>query len=495
MATPEVWARNPHSYIRECVETNSLLIAWDRGILRKFRIDPFIHARDHMAGKDYRVLAIGDQGAAEIGPLNTMHNPKAVYPVWEYNQMSLDQLEEWMARNCAEELRHERIARRCPADEIPVPGQEHRVVVTRLPHLSTGIGRKFFATLGLMQLDYPDCILHVHGYTTFSWISSGIRAGDLDHRALPSKGRVFLPNGRRMPWEDTNDHRRWVNLLGWRPADLQEPRNRCMFSIQAAHWAAEHWAKDPHLAATPRLLSNEDFVKVLNGAVELDGQETKRFSTVTGYNKEKKPLPLVGDKFYCEACSFAPKCRAFRVGSICSVPDAESAELARHFKTRDSGLIIEGLGRLMEGGVERWVEGRNAEKSTGELDPHVTKIQSELYKQGVALAKLVDPRLRSAAVAIQMNAGNGIQVNGATGAPTLQGRVAAAKGALEQAGVPEKMITAEMIERCMALGTDPESLQRIVVEEAARFQLPAGFLDDDEVYDAMAVDGEVIELT
>lgn len=485
----EVWAKNPKFYIRECRDTDTRLFAWDRGTARKYSTDPQRFALAWLGDVDFRALLIGDQGAAEVDRTHNIINPAAVYPVWSYGLASLQLLERWMARDCTAELRERALKKGCPPDEVPVLGQERRVVITRMPGLTTRLGQDFLTMLGEMQRDYPECILHVHGYTTNRWIRVGIRSGDIDPRPLAAGGRVILPTGNVIEIEKAFENRKWISLIGMKVPDLRVARNRCMFNIQASKLAALHAGPDasPMDLISRDVVDNDDLRSILNGESLEQSVKPLKLAQIRGARKPAAE-ELLGDRFYCEACSYAKSCRAFQVESICSLPDADSAELARHFKTRDSSTIIEGLGHLIEGGIERFLEGRELETATGRLDPHVTDMQKQLFAQGVTLAKLVDPKLRTGAL-VQVNGGNGqINVGSAGGEQrTINARVGEAYAALQEAGVPESMITEAMLERVMKSGTDSSVLERILIEEAAQYALPAGLVDDDEV-----VDGEVV---
>jgi hypothetical protein len=494
----EIWARNPINYIRECRETDLLRFAWDRGTLHKHGTDAQRHAFYYLGNVNFRALAIGPQGAAEYDRTHGLDNPFAVYPVWEYGKASIDLLERWMAEDCTAQLRDRALDRDRPVDEVPVLGQQHRVIVTQPPPCTTGDGRRFLATLGHLQADYPDSILHVHGYATIRWIGALIKAGSLNPRLPAASGRVLLPNGSYIERDDAPHHLKWISMLGWKCAELEVPRNRTMFSIQAAQWAAQNW--DTRIEAIQpkgrkQVIDSTAFADILDlvplePGVEVPLKQKKLRPPPDHSHAPRKirspqlvTVPLAGDRFYCEACSHAKTCRSFRVGSICSLPDSEAKELAQFFKSRDSDMIIEGLGRIIEGGVERYVEGRQAEKISGELDPRVTKLEGQVFTQGVALAKLVDPKLRSAGLAVQVNGGNGVQVNGVTPggtSQTINARVADAYAALEAAGVPGSMITETMLERCLQTGTDRDAMQRICIEEAAQYALPSGLIDVDE---------------
>lgn len=126
------------------------------------------------------------------------------------------------------------------------------------------------------------------------------------------------------------------------------------------------------------------------------------------------------------------------------MPDAEPTELAKFFKTRDAETIMDGLGTLMAANTRRLERGMRAESMMDELDPEVSKIMGQVFEQGVKLAKLVDPALRSGGTKVQVNVG---QV-GAAGVPAGNPRqlVAAAVRELRQRGFSEDQITPDVIQ-------------------------------------------------
>ena len=475
----EVWFRNPHSYIRECVLGGVRRVIWDRGVLRKLGIDPQRHAAHHYPiTQDFLVAAIGDQGMAVMDRQHGWWDPLAVYPVWEYGQQDLDELERWMADDCTEELRARAIWLDRPPDEVPVLGQRHMVAVIRPPSLGSGVGLQFFGLLQDLQADYPDCVLHVHGiYSYPKLFGSNIRSVDIDARFRASMGEVQFPNGRRVKQEHAWRHRKWLDLLGFSTADLSIPRKRCLFAIKAAQWAAEHWDDEVVFGSTTDRLGPSGLAAVVNGRIP--GQRPVRS------NRTRAGYELPGDKLYCGACSLADSCRSYREGSVCSVSGTDAEKLAKLFNTRDSDQIIKGLSALMEGDLERLEEGRRQEQDDGELSPHVTKLTDNLFRHGTALAKLVDPSLRSAAVAINLNGGGPVSIEGGK---TPQALAADAVQALEAGGVPRDQITGEMVQKCLEAGGDETDLQLIIASAAAKYALPPSFFGGATTEDETVID-------
>lgn len=414
----ECWFRNPHGYIKECAEMLVPNIVWDRGSLFKYRIDPTRHIELYYPSElDYRILAIGAQGAAELRRGRPMTRPVAVYPVWCYGLDSLEVLEEMLAEPIGLSESACRDSKGT-ADERPVLGQEHRVVITGMPNARTGEGRKIITLLSDLQQEYPDAIMHYHGGTTFRVaFGLGFRAGDIDPRMTASKGSIMLANNKMIKFEEAHKWPQWIKLGGMKPSDLTVPRNRCMFNITSALWAAENWDKNLKFAVTR-------------------GHELEVKHAYSGVT------PVNGDRFHCDTCSLQTTCKYYRHEGVCSVPDSEPATLVQFFKTRDSDKIIDGLGMLLAIQTRRLEDGLASESLMG-LDPEVSKIINSLYDQGIKLAKLVNPALAAAGatrVAVQVN-------NNQTALPSgnVNALISGVVADFEANGIPRKNITVEMM--------------------------------------------------
>src|SRR5689334_16934386 len=323
MAT-EVWFRNPDNYVRELVECGVGNIAWDRGMLVKKSIDPDKHASLYFGRAiPYRILLIGDQGTAELGPDNPISQPKGVYPTWRYGE-DATLLEEIVSRPVGND-RAICSDLSVPVDERPVFGQEHRVIITDIPNASTGPGRKFLRFVKELQEDYRDCILHLHGLYSFRLaFGMGYGAADFEPRTAAQKGKVHLPSGREERYEAAQAHPKWVTALGFKPVDLAIPRNRCMYNIKSAIWAGENYEKLYKFRTTG------------GGPVDFTSSDADFKPSETKTILMSRKSPKDGDQFHCDTCSLQNDCKYQRAGAVCSVPGAEPTELAKFFKTRDS---------------------------------------------------------------------------------------------------------------------------------------------------------------
>lgn len=442
----EVWWRNPDLYVKEIVELHETRIAWDRGYLHKKGIDPNRHAEVYFpASLSYRLLAIGEQGAAELDRQHTLDHPRAVYPVWEYAEDDIEILEELLSRPVGDD---EAMCsdKNLPVDVRPVYGQEHRVVVIRAPASNTGPGRKFLKILRTMQAEYPDAIIHLHGLYSYR-VAFGLdvaRAVDLDPRTAAKKGKVYLPNGKEVTYERAAQTPHWVTLVGYSPVDLKVPRTRCMFNMKAALWASEHFQQNVKFR--------------IKGFQDADPYAVSTPVPVGGAVQTSAVPATVGDKFVCDTCSLQSTCKYYRTGSVCSIPGSEAMELARQFDTRDSETIIDGLGALLALQTRRLAVGMENEEMDGELDREVTKIINTLFDRGIKLAKLINP-----ALAVKAN----LNVNVSQGGVTKDAARALTKqavAALEAQGIKREDITPQMVMRMLA---PPEPIEAAVAERVA----------------------------
>ena len=444
----EVWFRNPDNYVRELVEVAEGHIAWDRGFLVKKSIDPDKHAALYFGRAiPWQALIIGEQGTAHINADNPMSNPLAVYPTWMYGEDS-SLLEEIVTHPVGkdQDICFDLTVR---PDERPVYGQAHRVVITDIPDVKSGMGRRFLRYIKELQEDNPAVQFHIHGLYSFRMaFGMGFYSADIEPRTSAQKGKIILPSGKVELYERAVANPQWIMTTGFKPVELAIPRNRCMFNIKSAQWAGEYFTELYKFKTggehTPDIESSDD---------EHTPAETKGRMSVS-----IKPKP--GDQFSCDTCSLQTQCKYFRSGAVCSVPGAEPTELARFFKTRDSSMIIDGLGTLVAAQTRRLERGMKEEEAFGELQPEVTKMLNSVFDQGVKLAKLVDPSLR----------GGGVNVNVSTsgGAAAVQmgnprDMVAGIMRTFELQGFRRDQITPEMVQGVVEGMSNP-SRERQAIE-------------------------------
>lgn len=445
----EVWARNPFNYVREVAEARLLNSVWDFGVIKKREIDPLKILDLHYSSTDiFRTMIVNSgKGATELRRGSTMDRPFARYPVWDYERHTMEELEEMLATPVGD---HTRAAEddRTPEDERPVLGQEHRVVVTNLPIVSSGIGRKIIREIDLLQQEYQDAIIHVHNlYSYRVMFGLSFKSVDLDFRTPAAQKKVYLPNGKEMHHEQTVKVPQWITLLGYKPVDLQVPRNRCLYNIESARWAAKHFKEAIK------------FRSKRSPSMELPDPDALHHKPVE--IAAKTPVTNGGvangkDRLYCNLCSVQDSCKYYREGSVCTVPDSEPARLSRFFNTRDPDAIITGLGSLLGAQANRVERGVEDEDLTGELDPEVSKAINSLFNNGVKLAKLLNPELNGKGPQVGVFVGSGGAASVQMGSANQL--TASIVAQLESKGIAREDITPEMIQTVL----DPDATGRVL---------------------------------
>ena len=446
----EVWFRNPHDYIRELVEVGECWITWDRGLLHKRKIDPIKFSELHLGPSfpNQRIILVGTQGSAEYRLGSTIDKPVAVYPTWSYGEPSV-LLEEMLDHPFGED------AEACTDmtvrdDERPVWGQEHRVIITDLPDMKSGIGRQFLRYLKTLQEDHPDAIIHAHGmYGWKSCFGMGLRAADVEPRTAAQKGNVHTPSGSIEKFERLVSNPQWARALGFSPNELSIPRNRCIYNIRSAVWAGANYAEMFAFRYAGSRASD----------VSSPDDQFVRQTTASPLPRGAKPQP--GDMIACNECSLADKCKYVREDAVCSLPGSETVKMVDQFNTRDADTIIESLGKIVQRGAARMEIGLQNEEIDGEFDPEVSKMMNQVFTQGVALAKLKEPsRFAAGGSKVQVNVGTGVtaSIAGATPAQFVAGIFAQ----LEAKGIPRESITPEMVRGVMEGMNSPEAAPKAI---------------------------------
>jgi hypothetical protein len=439
----ETWFRNPDNYVRELVDAGHRLVVWDRGYLAKKKIDPVRHANNYFAGYPFRILEVGDptQGCAEYLPGTTHGKPAAVYPVVSFSEDKdpVSVLEELLGSSTGEnsELCHDLST---PERERPVFGQEHRVVVTDLPDMSTGRGRAVARALRDLQADYPEAIVHVHGlYSWHTLFGFGFRSVDFEPRSTAQKGKIFLPMGKEIKYEAAGILVNWVSLLGFKPVELSDPKRRCIYNIKSALWAADNYTENQRI----RFKRNMSAGPADTSSPDAEFKPETTVAVRTG----PKVAALPTDKVTCDTCSLANGCKVYRAGAVCSLTK-EGKSLAEMLRSRDSSQIIDGLGAIVGKQAERLERAMEDEEEFQELSPEVTGMLNATFKNGVTLAKLIDPGLRAGpkvAVNVGPGAGN-VSVGMAVSPQQLMAGVIAE---LEAMGIERKDITPPMVQNIL----------------------------------------------
>jgi len=453
----DVFFRNPDNCIKELVEAGHRQVVWDRGYLFKKRLDPIKHAELYFAGYPYRVLDVGneEQGCAEYQPGCKEDTPVAVYPVVSMlGERAISVLEE-LAANPSGDNEDACKDSSVPGKERPVFGQDHIIIVTDFPDLKTGRGRTAIKTVRDVQMDYPDCTIHIHGlYGWSALFGMGFKSVDYEPRSTAQKGKIVLPPGREIKYEAAMLLPQWITLLGFKPSDLSVPRNRCIYIIKSALWAADNFTeglnrrfrKDPNMnpADVDTDSSDADFLPAT----------TKSPFTTT--------LPVLPtDKIRCDSCSLTDSCKQYREGSVCTV-GRDNRTLASMFQTRDSGVVIDGLSSILAKQAERAERAIEDEDEFGEMSPDTTNMLNALFNNGIKYAKLIDPALRAGPKVNVNVAGGAVSVGSDRATP--QAIMSDVIKAIEATGIPRSEITPSMVRTMMERMYGPMESQPAAIE-------------------------------
>lgn len=426
----DLWFRDPLSYIQQCAELLVPQIIWEGRILDQKAIDAQAHLEMHYPQSfDYRILVVRVDGTVELRRGYSPDMPVAVYQTWAYDADSLDDLEEMLAENPGEDIAACTDPLVKPALR-PVFGQEHRVVITRWPDAHGHLGRAFLRALQRYQLDYPEVIIHLWGTNSYrAGFGMNFAAMDFDPSDLARYKMIMLPNGKKVDVDKAPRFAAWIKLLGFSQPKLAKPEGRLLYNIKSAQWAAEYF--------------NTDLKFKITGNNPVDPSSFNHLPPTNSRVMIGNIKAGDGDRIVCETCTLFATCKYYRDGAVCSVPDTDSAKLAGFFNTRNSDVIIEGLGKVLAAQATRFETAVADEEWSEEgLNPNVTRLGHVLVDDGVKLAKLVDPALAAAGAARVQAFYGGQHIHGGETATSL---VANIVRELEEKGVDRDEITDEMV--------------------------------------------------
>jgi hypothetical protein len=461
----EVWYRNPLFYYREVAEaTSEIRVVYDGGYLRKRNISAERHALAYFRGRNWRSIVVQQFGATEFrsGSKGAIAN----YPIWSFGDDD-EVLEEFCRSNIADDLDF-CFEDEIPAEHRPIPGQEHRVVVTDLPPVVQY--KAFYEYLGDLQKEFPDTILQMHGtYSPSTGFKNGLRAFDIDVRSITANNDLFLPNGMRIlsnQYEQIPDH--WLRLFGFTAEELAgDARLRTLFSIKCLEFASRNYDED----ATIRRLGRIGKKKRHDPSVFLVPDADFRLpGRVSGNPIAGKAKPQVGDRYLCNTCTLQLKCDFYREGMVCSVPGSEPQKMAEMFGSRSPSKIIDGLSNLMAIQSRRLEHALEAEEDRDDrgIDPEVSKLVKDVFSQATTLAKLIDPGLAGGKVNVNINNGSPAIGAAAVGTASPRELMVAVFAELESRGIAREDITDDMIKGLltgMAEGNGRQAIEGIVIKK------------------------------
>lgn len=424
-ADTEVWFRNCFLYVNELVAEHESNVVLDLGYVMKRKVEPAKWMNLKFRNMPWRLMLIGDQTQG-VNFYDAEHGgaAQANFPIWMLTD-DLDDLE-----------------------KLATCGY-HKYIVLMKPKNYGPLNGAMANHLNNLQLAYPQVNLHMHGlYSYQSMFDNFFRSVDVNARDDAANGKVFLANGKFVLHTDlTSDAQ--VAEVGMRIADLSEARNRCIHNIRSAKRASTTYKKLYRTSTNPKDFKDLD---IYSPDVNFTQVENNRIFL-------RNNLPVIGgDKLHCDTCTLALDCKFFRKGDVCAVPDSEGSELAKYFGTRNSETIIDGLGKLMQTQADRVTQHMGIETITGKKDDAINKDLKALFDQGVKLAKLIDPTLRSTSQNnVQINLGDGHQ-----NVVSPKQLITQAIRELESQGFTRDQITPAMIQGLLEGMIDPDNQRRAI---------------------------------
>lgn len=455
------WLTNPFSCLVDAVSEGFTRFVFQRERLRQRRLHPHTHVRRHFLGTQTNpTFMIVDRLGASVHDLFTRaEKPLAVYPVWSFTEDSA-RLRKLLAQPYYEIFTGSRSS---ASAHTPVEGQDHKVVLIDFPNMQSNLGRQRVLDIANMIEDFQNVKVHASGlraYSTafhYNWDSF-----DYDPTFNTRGTRLILPNGVVLDsWDMSKrdqlvEYRDWIHLLGFSVSDFPDHRKTILYNMRSLRWAVNHYEHgmavkfrySPSIEETA--LKYDEFGHIL--------ADDKHFTSRRRRMKVGKM-----DKVLCDACTLKPACKIAREGAVCTVGGAFTVSLADMFGSRDVARVIDGLSavvRKQADRVEKAVEGEDPD----DPNPEVTRQLNSLFKNGVMLAKLLDPSLNGKGTTVNINNHNQVA---AVGQANPQQMVAAAVRALEDQGIPRNEITPDMLRTLLAGMANvpaPQAIEATAVE-------------------------------
>lgn len=429
-AEAEIWFRNCFLYVNELIEENEYNVVLDIGYTVKRKLDP-IKWMELKFGNSFpwRLILVGelDQGAKEYRSGSS--KPYVSHPVWSAKLEDVDALY-----------------------ELVNTGEHEYVVAVDFPNMVFASSKYLLRQVSDLQEQYPKTKILIHGlYSISKLLGNSFLAVDFNPRDDAAHGTVYFPSGKFYKIENIGpEEMPNLALCGMTKKDIEVPRNRCLFNIRSIRRASYSFKEEKRYSTKAKDFYNLDIYS-----------SDTQFRQVTNnriFLRNNLKI-LGGDKFHCDTCTLALDCKLYRKGAVCAVPGTEVANLSKYFATRNSEVIVEGLGKLMQMQAERIEQDIRTEEIEGAKDKDINKDLKSLFDQGTKLAKLIDPNLRGTSQTnVQVNVDSG-KLNGQPSAKVL---ITEAIKELELRGIPRDRITPGMIQGLFEGMVDPENSRRAI---------------------------------
>lgn len=418
------------------IEAGESQVLFDFGTTRKKKINPWDWMNRHFHGMPWKCYVSGNWCTIQIDYTCKRNEVLGVYPSWDYQRFNTKELRDYVERPWSQYV----VEGQGDYASRPNPNQPHRIFVRGISAGLTLRDKEKRKKMVEIQRACPEVEFFIipRAYNFGLMFGSGFTASSFSPAfySMQNAGRVLLPNGMSVPWDDIPEYQAEFDVLGYDAEWVKDDRqNAILFMIESARFAAHHWddPTGPYIKskAYARDYSNPDMYAEIPSY-----QNQKHFEAEANYET---------DKILCNACSLWRKCPSYRDGEVCNVTSSETSKLVKMAQSRNADDVVNMLSSVLgmqAGRLEKRIEN---EESEGKLDPNVDKLANAVFKNGTTLAKLLNPALSRPLVQIN----NGAPANKAIEA-VAQGdpRTMAAyvMKEIEADGVAPEDITEEMFE-------------------------------------------------
>lgn len=432
-ATTEVWFRSPARYVSELKEVGPARVVFDETWARTPK-NWYAWMKLHFGVSVFWEMIILSDRVARLYNSEDL-NIKAVWPIWDAEVCDWKKLERMCQNGALEVLPGGAVT---DASRMPVAYQKDVIVVNNLPDLRNPRSDQLILDLSEFQDDHPEVTLFLTGINSYRVLfGMNFRMGDLD--CTPRGSSVRLPTGPSVECAQLSRKRYWTTLMGTKVIDLMESYSeRAKFNIKSAVWAGSYYKRALYL-------SNARYRRDKYPEFSEDFLEEYVRTMSTPFTGPVKAQP--GDRILCDSCSIWLSCRLFREGAVCAVPNSDMKDIGELFGTRDSQSIVSALGKLLQVNSTRAEVAISDEAGSPEgINPEVTKLLDNIFKNGVTLLQLVDASYRTGSrttVSVLSQSGQGrVEVSQTDAQRSI---VQNAYAALEAQGHARETITEDMV--------------------------------------------------
>lgn len=301
------------------------------------------------------------------------------------------------------------------------------------------------------------------------WYQFGLAGGAIQFRSPNTKKVMdFRTPDLKRHYVTTTVPQEWKDRL---PPGADRPMMAIVFAKLIPVWVKEFYEK----GVEPIDVQDKYLKETIHALKRM--QEKEFFVTHQGNAGVGILWPVDGDKRLCDTCSLQYSCRLYKRGSVCILPDKETARLAEFFGTRESKDVIDGIGKLLTFRANRFESMVETERTINErralqnepalFDPEIDKMAGAISKDAERFAKLIDPALTRPQVAVQVNN------NPAIGAATervasvreyTNRELSGAARELEAAGTSRDAITPEMLVKHLHEKENGQVIEGVVVD-------------------------------